>query len=211
MVSGFFNTFGSQPAIGLARLQPNGLADSSFIVTGSSCGGVTSLAQQPDGRMLVTVGTRVNAVLARLNTDGTRDNTFVPVAIPFGSYTVSLQPTDGKIILVGSFSSVAGQARQNVARLTNPGVLAAYPGQVTSPLAIYPNPTHQQLTVCLPIATGAGVITLFDLAGRKVRTWPWLAQQTQAGLDLATLPEGLYLLRVATAGGRYQQKVVVAR
>lgn len=202
----FNSSTGQTSPFGLVRLTLSGSPDPTFVGATDSC---ILRAVQPDGRILVTVGRGANSVLARLNSNGSPDNTFAPVAIPRGEYSVNLQPTDGKIVLVGSFTSVAGQPRQNLARLTNPGVLATRSSRGVSPLLIYPNPAHQQLTVQLSAATGAGDVSLFDLSGRLIQSWTWLPQQTQAHLDVSAQPEGLYLLRISTTTGRYQQKISV--
>src|SRR5947207_974661 len=101
--------------------------------TGAGRSGIVwSLAQQPDGKILVggwiTIGgLGGQANLARLNGDGTLDNGFKPVVagqdIPETTvYSIAVQP-DGKIVIAGSFTSVDGQSRTNIARLNANGTL----------------------------------------------------------------------------------------
>ena len=151
VVSGFFNTFGGQPAIGLARLQPNGLADSSFIVTGSPCGGVTSLAQQPDGKLLIAGSFYwCGAVqpepshIVRLLANGRLDSTFV-TAFVHGQYEingVAVEPS-GQIVLGGAFTYV-GSPSNRVIRLHPSGArdysFATGAGPDDAVKALVPNP-----------------------------------------------------------------------
>ena len=89
---------------------------------------VEAIAVQPDGRILVGgVFTAANGVgrtsVARFNADGAIDTTFVPATgSAYWGETVALQ-ADGKILLGGSFTSVGGQTRNRIARLTAGGAL----------------------------------------------------------------------------------------
>jgi uncharacterized delta-60 repeat protein len=88
---------------------------------------ISATAVQPDGKILiggsfrfVLGGTRLN--LARLNTDGTLDN-FDPRPISvftenfIGRISAIALQADGKILVGGTFTSIGGQARTNIARL----------------------------------------------------------------------------------------------
>jgi hypothetical protein len=215
LVSGTFSQINGSPTpFGLVRLLPNGALDPSF--SGVSAP-YTVKALQPDGRILVTSGRGANTLLLRLEANGQRDLTFTPVAIPLDGTTayhlarlsVALQPTDGKIILCGGFTSVAGLPRDGLARLTNTGLLPTRPSLAPKPLRIFPNPVTQLVTVQLPSAATAGRAELLDLTGRLVTSWPLPAQRNQATLDLSTQNEGIYLLRLRTAAGDLQQKLVI--
>ena len=90
--------------------------------------GVFDLVLQPDGKSLIGGAfTTVNGVsrprVARLNSDGSVDTTFNPGVGPDSSvFDLSLQ-TDGKVLLAGPFTSVAGVARNGLARLNSDGSL----------------------------------------------------------------------------------------
>ena len=98
---------GSLAQKGIARLQRDGLFDTTFAVgSGVSGGGVTAIALQGDGRILISGSfTSVNGTsrpgLARLNSDGSLDTSFAPspAALPAGSSIVGAQP-DGRIIVL---------------------------------------------------------------------------------------------------------------
>ncbi|MDR1455334.1 MAG: T9SS type A sorting domain-containing protein [Tannerella sp.] len=71
--------------------------------------------------------------------------------------------------------------------------------------AIYPNPSTDYVTVILPEEAPA-VLTLVDLSGRVV------IRQTverQATVAVNTLPRGIYLLKVDTAGGTDVHKLII--
>ena len=96
---------------------------------GSGAGGtINAVAFEPDGAILVAGSfTTLHGVarnrLARLLPDWTVDPSFDPgVGANSTINGLAVQP-DGKIIIVGSFSTVAGVARNAVARLTATGAL----------------------------------------------------------------------------------------
>jgi hypothetical protein len=122
---------------------------------------------------------------------------------------VAFQPSDGKIVLYGSFRYVAGQVRIGLARLTNIG-LSTRQSAAMLPLALYPNPAREAVTVQLPAAAQARPATLLDLHGRAVRRWTVPARQAEARLPLEQVAAGVYLLQVRGPEALYQQKVVVA-
>lgn len=74
----------------------------------------------------------------------------------------------------------------------------------------YPNPFTNQLSVALPgtIEPQATTVTLLSLAGRSVfSTKLALGAAPQALAGLPELPAGVYVLRLATAGGSITRKV----
>ena len=119
----------------IARLNGDGTLDTSFDPgAGTNIGpndgggsGITSVAIQPDGKLLVGGtfdiynGTTRNGV-ARVNGDGTLDTSFDPGAGPgttFGGSGVNdlaLQ-SNGRVIIVGGFTNVGGVTRNRIAGL----------------------------------------------------------------------------------------------
>jgi uncharacterized delta-60 repeat protein len=110
----------------LKRLNPDGTLDASFNAKLGDYSRVGAIALQTDGDILIGgYFTMINGTnwgnLARLNPDGSLDMGFSPQAV--GSYysavtAIAVQP-DGRILVGGSFSSLAGQSRTNIARLKN--------------------------------------------------------------------------------------------
>jgi uncharacterized delta-60 repeat protein len=113
LIGGEFTTVKGLVRPGLARLNADGTGDSSFNPA-ISFGGVSSIALQPDGKMIFTRGVRTpfgaelrsDETPVRLNSDGTVDNSFVAAILPYPDgysfSSVAVQP-DGKVLLGGSF------------------------------------------------------------------------------------------------------------
>jgi uncharacterized delta-60 repeat protein len=126
LLAGSLNPAGNDVAPGVIRLNPNGSVDSSFNPHFNSLFYfITSLAVQPDGRILVAGGL-VNleaAPIVRLNPDGSLDPSFR--AQYFHGDFVSIQgmrlQPDGKVVVGGRFTSIGETPRINVARLNADG------------------------------------------------------------------------------------------
>ena len=107
----------------LARLNPDGTLDTTFIDPEVRHDSVYSVTTQPDGKILIggwfsEVGGVPRGNIARLEANGALDPSFHPNAnYPVAS--IALQ-TDGKIVITGEFTLVGGVERNNLARL-NPG------------------------------------------------------------------------------------------
>lgn len=126
IIGGDFTAINGVPAAYLARLEANGTVDAAFTAASAANGPVTSLALQPDGRLLVggtftTLGGSPRALLGRLLASGAPDPTFAPYtpATTAGMSVgkVLVQP-DGQVLLCGLFNlRGAGFASQRIARL----------------------------------------------------------------------------------------------
>jgi uncharacterized delta-60 repeat protein len=128
----------------IARLNPDGTVDASFDPNVSS--GVTTIALQPDGKILIggsftTLAPNGGAVVTRsfftcLNTNGTVDTAFDPNANN-PALAINVQP-DGKILIGGSFTTLAPNGgvpvtRNRIARLNPDGTLdTSFDPNVTS-------------------------------------------------------------------------------
>ena len=115
LIGGGFTAYNSQPAFTVARLNANGTLDATFAQQPiAERRQISSLALQPDGKILVGSGNSFTAgaagVLARLNANGTPDATFnIGAGAPGGLVNALLVQADGKIVVGGSFSTFAGQ------------------------------------------------------------------------------------------------------
>ena len=134
LLGGFFTSVGGMARTNIARLNPNGSLDPSFLTTLAGFGvnqevPVRGIAVQDDGKILIGGSfTSVNGVarvnLARLNPDGSLDNTFLNgLSGPSGTVTALALQTDGKILLGGWLPHVNGTPRQGIARLNADGSL----------------------------------------------------------------------------------------
>ena len=127
-ISGPFTTVGGQPRTYLARLNADGTLDTTY-ANSAAAPTVRSAGKsflQPDGKLVIcgsfdTIGSVARRGLARLNTDGSLDTTFRN--IPFGPGTPAMESLrrqpDGKILVGGSFTTVDGVARGQIARITS--------------------------------------------------------------------------------------------
>lgn len=101
----------------LVRYHPDGSRDTSFHKTWSA-GAVYAIAMLADGKALVA-----DTALRRMNADGTPDPSFT-VSSCTTIRSIQLQP-DGRIIMVGTFTTVGGVARNRIARMNADGTLDA--------------------------------------------------------------------------------------
>ena len=121
------NKVGDQPRTGLFRLNSNGTLDIGFNpVLTSSLGNifVFTFSMQTDGKILASgsfdvVNGKPRNNIARFNPNGSLDESFGNTVFSDYSSVHHLLQADGKIALGGSFSTVNGQTRNLLARLTN--------------------------------------------------------------------------------------------
>lgn len=127
LIGGFFGDYNGVQIKHLARLNEDGSLDTSFNTKVN--GEVNTIAYQPNGKILI--GGRFisydgvsRSKIARLNSDGSLDTTFNPGTAVTGQSVmcITIQP-DNKIVIGGSFSSVNGTAKYNIARLNENGAL----------------------------------------------------------------------------------------
>jgi trimeric autotransporter adhesin len=137
LIGGAFSFYNAVSRNGVARLNADGVLDTSFNPgSGASGGTVYTLAIQNDGKVLIGgYFTAFNGVarnyIARLNTNGVLDTTFNPGSGASGGGVLSIAvQTDGKIVIGGYFTAYNGTNRSGVARLNANGTVDAsfYPG-----------------------------------------------------------------------------------
>jgi uncharacterized delta-60 repeat protein len=130
LIAGAFTSIQGALRGGIARLNTNGLLDTSFMngLAGAN-NFVWTVALQADGKPVIggffsAVNGAARNCVARLNTDGSLDNTFLNgLAGANGAvYSVAAQP-DGKVLIAGNFTSVNQTARNYIARLNADGSL----------------------------------------------------------------------------------------
>ncbi|MBK7392038.1 MAG: hypothetical protein IPI64_01915 [Chloracidobacterium sp.] len=122
LVGGQFSAIGGQTRRGIARLDPvTGLADSW---DPNSNGVVWSIAMQADGKIFVggtfsMIGGQSRKFIARLDAvTGLPDAFNAGTVSGFENGIQAIIPqTGGKVLIGGDFASIAGQPRNNIARL----------------------------------------------------------------------------------------------
>lgn len=104
LVGGTFTSYNGITRSGIARINSNGVYDTTFTGTGAA-GTVNAIAIQNDGKILIGGnfgtynGTSTNGI-TRINSDGTIDNSFA-TASSYSVQSICIQP-DGKIIISAS-------------------------------------------------------------------------------------------------------------
>jgi uncharacterized delta-60 repeat protein len=126
IAGGFFTTYSGSTANSLTRLNPDGTQDTTFNVGTGFNAAPTSLAIQPDGKILVGgtfttySGSTANRI-TRLNTNGTQDTTFnVGTGFNNSVDTIIIQ-SDGKIVAGGTLTSYSGSSATRIARINTDG------------------------------------------------------------------------------------------
>ncbi|TVT41182.1 T9SS type A sorting domain-containing protein [Hymenobacter setariae] len=178
--------------------------------------GVSSVAVQADGRLLVGGRMRSQSApatiaLARLESNGQLDTSFSTTFISSSAASVSsvvIQP-DGATLVGGDFTEAGGQAATGLVRLLAPTLLVTVPaGQRSSAqLEAWPVPAHDVLHLSLASASSPQRVVLLNLLGKTMLTQA--ALQTELTLPVATLPRGVYVLRIEYADGSATRSVVL--
>ncbi len=129
VIGGVFNVVAGVPRNGLARLNPDGSVDTTFVPPLFSQGDLVAAVRiiiQPDGKILVAGNDfRIGGTtyqLIRLNSDGSLDASFSLPIFNSPLDGLALQP-DGKILVGGGFSTIGLIERRVVARLNPNGTL----------------------------------------------------------------------------------------
>ncbi|MBW8051254.1 MAG: T9SS type A sorting domain-containing protein, partial [Cytophagales bacterium] len=128
IIGGQFTSYNGTARNRIARLNADGILDSTFTVGTGANSPVRTTSIQSDGKIIIGGGffsyngTTRNRI-ARLNADGTLDGIFtVGTGANDYVYTTSIQ-SDGKIIIGGFFTSYNGTAINYIARLNADGTL----------------------------------------------------------------------------------------
>ncbi|MGY3087875.1 putative delta-60 repeat protein [Hymenobacter sp. UYAg731] len=214
LVGGSFNQVDGAQRYNVARLTTDGNLDASFTSPAFISGTVRTLTVQPNGRVLLggsfsTVSTPARSNLARMLDNGQLDATFGSTANTNSQVRAVVVQPDGAILLAGSFTTVGGQARVGVARITAANVLhVAAPAAVAARTATWPVPAHDQLHIAPDFSARPLSLELLDALGRPVRQQPVTSAAEQT-MGVASLPAGVYLLRVNYAAGTVTRRVAV--
>ncbi len=137
LVGGYFSTVQGAFRGAIARLNPDGKTDPSFMngLSGANYW-VNAMALQDDGKIIIggyfiVVNGKIRHSIARLNPDGTLDQAFQnnlsgtsdDSTSGGGEVDALAIESDGKIVMGGHFAKVNGVTRNSVARLNADGTL----------------------------------------------------------------------------------------
>lgn len=127
LIGGNFNSIGTNSQNLVARINPDGSVDNTFNLDSSVKNTVTSIAVQPDGKILIggysgsSFGGGLAKGIWRVNPNGSLDTSFNAQIGSFESVGTIAVQTDGKILIGGSFTQVNGVTRIKIARLNSDG------------------------------------------------------------------------------------------
>ena len=215
LVGGRFSTYGGAARLNVARLNATGTLDADFVppAISGAFSSITTLVLQPNNRVLLGgffSGPDLPTNLARLLPTGAADASFAATAVPNGNVSAILIQPNGGLVIGGNFTTVGGQDRPALARLTAPNVLSATaPPAVAERTAAWPVPARGTLFVAPAPTAHPQTLELLDALGRTVRQQPLRAGGAPAQVSVETLPAGLYLLRVHYAEGTVSRRVQV--
>lgn len=240
LVGGYWRLNGSTDTIGVVRVLPDGALDPDFIparlsttyaTTGWVFPSVNDILPLPDGRMIIAGNfDRVNGVprggLAMLNADGSVNKEHFAGAwcgeynsplggLPTRSIKAIVPAPDGSYYIHGQYWGYHDGAthypeQRFVSRLH--GFNVGVREQALAPLQLQPNPTYGPLTVALPANTQAQHAEVLDAHGRVVFNKPLRAQAEQVQLDVSSLSDGAYVLRLRMQdGGVRHGRLVIAK
>ncbi|WP_430405386.1 T9SS type A sorting domain-containing protein [Fluviicola sp.] len=128
LIGGEFYTVNNISMPKIARLNSDGSLDASFVINTGFNDYLTSIALQPNGKILATGNfTSFSGVsnkrIIRLNNDGTQDLTFnVGLGANTAVNAIAIQP-DGKILAGGSFTTINGNTCKAIVRLNADGTM----------------------------------------------------------------------------------------
>jgi hypothetical protein len=79
-------------------------------------------------------------------------------------------------------------------------------------IAVYPNPGNDIIAIQIGSVVREDIqIDVYDVSGRHIRHASLLQGSTIAYMDVSTLYEGMYLLRISTTNGQTSRKVMIGR
>jgi uncharacterized delta-60 repeat protein len=110
LAGGNFDHFGSQAIYNIARINADGSLDTSFNTGSGPDSSVSTIALQPDGRIVIggsfdSINGAFRSKIARLNSDGILDTSFDGIGSVSGTRVEALlMQDDGKLMASGFFS-----------------------------------------------------------------------------------------------------------
>ncbi|RYD99363.1 MAG: T9SS type A sorting domain-containing protein [Sphingobacteriales bacterium] len=107
-----------------------------------------------------------------------------------GDYTVQVTTNDGCTVTSDVYNYTP----------TNIGV----PNSIKNKLAVYPNPAHDQITLDFgKVPDQFAVLTIFDGTGKMIAMQKLNSGDQKQAVNIAALPEGIYLIKVNSGNSVY--------
>ena len=129
IVAGAFSSYNGESANRIARINPDGTLDKTFITGAGPNDLVTSIQPYPNGRILIsgsfsTFNGKAIAKAAILNQNGSVEESFNTGAGADGAITKAIRLGNGKILLTGTFQKFNGINRYGFAIVEPTGQLS---------------------------------------------------------------------------------------
>ncbi len=129
LIAGNLNNYNNTPQKSIARLNPNGTIDNSFLSIGNPIlGTINSVAVQADDKIVVAgyfgfLNSSFRTSIARLNPNGTIDPTFAPISGADSEILDIVLDREERILAVGRFLNYDGITSRYLARINQQGLL----------------------------------------------------------------------------------------
>ncbi len=222
LIGGHFSHVSGSSRNSIARLNTDGTLDASFNPgTGAqTTWGTKTTAIHVLGNGKILLGGQFNTYagvarrgIARLNADGSLDTTFDPgtgifhSAASYGNIQGFAVQADGRVVIAGYFTDYNGTERHGAARLHMDVAAGIHDRATPALLAIHPNPATDFIFLA-DIPPGAKV-RITDMTGRLVHHDSTLYDRSM--LNVATLPNGTYIVLATHDTHRYSGRLIVQR
>lgn len=173
LLGGDFGTYNGVARPNLARLNPDGSLDESFVPDVPPSRPVAALAKAPDGKLDVgywadTVSSSASGQVLRLHANGSRDTSFASTTFLDSMLTAIAGQSDGKVLVAGRLAGASGSAHRGVARLNADGSLdAAFDaGSLTesiwAPMSVTSLALQPDGKILIGVFAGINGVSLYD-------------------------------------------------
>ena len=186
---------------GIARLEPNGTFDTSFmnnVDSGTDFDNVYEVEVQKDGKILgIGNFTEFNgnsaAGLFRLNSDGTLDNSFnAGYGLDLG-YTLEIQ-NDEKLLIGGVITSYDSVHINGLARIDGGPLTSVNYTEASESLSVYPNPTTGEIHFELGEVSNSIVAEVYSIDGRLMQNAKFIDSRS-ISFNINSAP-GIYFVKL---------------
>ncbi len=211
---------------GIARLNADGSLDNTFAAgVGTNAYAAGFVVDQNEKIILFGGFDSYNGTfirnIVRLNTNGSIDNTFTPTfnvnpsANVRAIFTVEFQDTTA-ILIGGLFENYNGTSKNHLVRLASVLSTSIENNESKNSLFLmYPNPaTGGQITIQLKDQTlDKASISIIDLLGKTIAQHHNISTNTNTAfnLDVSALNNGIYITKIVTDKGTFNQKLYIQK
>ncbi len=202
LLGGQFNEFNGVAVKYLVRLNANGSVDQNFNYQTGVNGAVYTIAQQPDGKILIggwfkKFGTLNRNRVARIFPNGDLDDTFSATATGASDQVYNMKLLDdGKVLVCGQFAQYDGNWVNRMIRLNGDSEIVNVPTQ-DSPFLCFPNPSNGELTITVDTAFSKMNVSVFNAVGQLLQRYNFnglityrIALPEQSGIYTVVLDNG---------------------